>query len=80
MGPTDSDFQQIKIIILISYINISFLHYLYFFKYDLFLLDYDRIHKKQSSTLDIVEYRSKEMWSISYVLFVDIIAPVSLTP
>ena len=81
MGPTDADFQQIRIIILISYINISFLYYLFFFKYDLFLLDYDRIHKKQKfSTLDIVESRSKEMWSISYALFVDIIAPVSLTP
>ena len=52
-----------------------FFYYLYFFKYDLFLLDYDEIHKKQKfSAPDIVESCGKEMWSISYVTCVEIIA------
>ena len=38
------------------------------------------IKKQKFSAIDIVEYRSKEMWSISYVTFVDIKAQVSLTP
>ena len=51
------------------------------FSYDLFLLDYDKIHKKQKfSALDIVESCSKEMWSISYVTCVEKMAQVSLTP
>ena len=38
------------------------------------------MHKKQKfSALDIAESRSNEMWPISYVTFVDIIAQVSLT-
>ena len=46
-----------------------------------FLLDPNKIHKKQKlSAFDIVESQSKEMWSISYVTCVDIIAQVSLTP
>ena len=32
------------------------------------------------SALDIVESLSKEMWSISYIVCIDIIAQVSLTP
>ena len=51
------------------------------FSFDLFLLDYDKIHKKQKfSALDIVESCSKEMWSISYVTCVEKMAQVSLTP
>ena len=39
-----------------------------------------KIHKKQkSSAIDIVEPQSKEMWSVSYVTFIDLIAQVSLT-
>ena len=45
-----------------------------------FLLDYNKIHKKQkSSAFNIVESWSKEMWLVSYVTFIDIIAQVSLT-
>ena len=36
--------------------------------------------KPSISALDFVESWSKEMWSISYVTFVEIIAEVSLTP
>ena len=47
----------------------------------IFFLDYEKMHKKQKfSALAIVEYWSKEMWSNSYVTFVDILAQVSLTP
>ena len=47
----------------------------------IFFSDYEKMHKKQKfSALAIVEYRSKEKWSNSYVTFVDIIAQVSLTP
>ena len=49
----------------------------------LFLLDYNKIHKKQKfSAHDIVESWSKDMWSIliSCVACVDIIAQISLTP
>ena len=43
-------------------------------------LDYNKIHKNQKfSALEIVESRSKEMWSVSYVTCVDIIVQVSLT-
>ena len=68
-GPTDSKFWQIKIIILISQKIFSFFFYsLYFFWYNIFLLDHNKIHKKQKfSALDIVEWRSTEMWSVSFV-------------
>ena len=47
----------------------------------IFLLDYHKIQKKQKfSALDIVECLNKEMWSISYVTFVDIMTQVFLTP
>ena len=46
----------------------------------IFFLDYNKIHKNQKfSALEIVESRSKEMWSVSYVFCVDIIIQVSLT-
>ena len=45
-----------------------------------FLLDYNKIHKKQKfSAFNIVESWSKEMWLVSYVTCIDIIAQVSLT-
>ena len=54
-------------------------YYLYFFFYDLFLLDYNKVYKKQKfGALNILESQSKEMWSVSYVTGVDIIAQVSL--
>ena len=38
------------------------------------------MHKKQKfSAFDIVESQSKEMWSVPYVIYTDIIAQVSLT-
>ena len=38
------------------------------------------MHKKQKfSAFDIVESQSKEMWSVSYVIYTDIVAQVSLT-
>ena len=83
MGQTDTNFWQIKITIkLISHINISFFYYhLCFFQYNLFLLDYNKIHKKQKfGALDVVESQSKEMWFSSYVVSVEIITQVSLTP
>ena len=47
---------------------------------DIFLLDCNKIHKKQKfSANDIVESGSKEIWSVSYVPCVDTIAQVSLT-
>ena len=37
-----------------------------------FLLDYNKIHKKQKfSAFDIVESQSKEMWLVSYVTCID---------
>ena len=59
--------------------------YFFFFKFiilcfDLFLLNYNKIHKKwKFSALDIVELQSKEMWLVSYVTGIDLIAHVSLT-
>ena len=68
------------LLILISYINISFFT-IYISLTLLFLLANNKTHKKQKfSALDIVEYRSKETWSISSVTLVDIITQVSLTP
>ena len=56
-----------------------FFYYLYFFFHDLFLLDYNKVYKKQKfGALNILESQSKEMWSVSYVTGVDIIAQVSL--
>ena len=61
------------------YITLYTFYCLYFFEYDLFLLDYNKIHKKQKfCARDIVESQRKEMWSVSYVTCVDIIAQVSL--
>ena len=38
------------------------------------------MHKKQKfSAFDIVESQSKEMWSVPYVIYTDIVAQVSLT-
>ena len=38
------------------------------------------MHKKQKfSEFDIVESQSKEMWSVPYVIYTDIVAQVSLT-
>ena len=68
------------IIILISYLNLSVFTIYISFKM-IFILDYEKMHKKQKfSALAIVEYLSKEMWSNSYVTFVDITAQASLTP
>ena len=55
---------------------------MYFFQYDLFLLDYHIKYIKKHNALDIVDQQSRStgMWSISYVTCVDIIAKVSLTP
>ena len=80
-GPTDRNFWQIKItIILISHTNFSFFYNWYFFQYDIFLLDHNKIRKnKKFSAFDIVEWPSTEMWSVSYVTCVDIIAQVFLT-
>ena len=64
-----------------TYKYFFFYYYLYFFQYNLFLLDYNGIHKKQKfGALDIVESQSKEMWFSSYVVSVEIITQVSLTP
>ena len=57
------------------YKKFLFIYYLFFFPYDLFLLDYNKIHNKQKlGALDIAESQSKELWSVSYVTCVDIIA------
>ena len=84
MGPTDPNFWQIKIIILISHINIPFLtiyissNMIFFFQ---ITIKYKKIkNKKKISALDIVESQNKKMWSVTYVTCVDIIAQVSLTP
>ena len=46
----------------------------------IFFLDYNKILKKQKFSLSaIVESQSKEMWSVSYVTCIDIVAEVSLT-
>ena len=38
------------------------------------------MHKKQKfREFDIVESQSKEMWSVPYVIYTDIVAQVSLT-
>ena len=72
MGPTDPNFRQIKIIIiLISHINIYF--FTIYNSSNWFFLDYNKIHKKQKfSAFDIVESRSKGMRSVSYVTCMDI--------
>ena len=45
-----------------------------------YLLDYNEIHEKQKfSAFDMVELLSKEMWLVSYVTCIDLIAQVSLT-
>ena len=47
---------------------------LFIFEHDLFLLGYSKIDKKQKfGALGIVESHSKELWSLSYVTYVDII-------
>ena len=67
LGLTDPNFQQIKIIVLISH------KYLFFILF-IFLLNYKKIHKKQKFNVpDIVESQSKEMLLVSYVTCVDII-------
>ena len=64
---------------MICHINIYF-YYSYSFWYDIFLLDCNKIHKKQKfSANDIAESGSKEIWLVSYVPCVDTIAQVSLT-
>ena len=80
-GPTDRNFWQIKItIILISHTNSSFFTNDISSQYDIFLLDHNKIRKnKKFSALDIVERQSTEMWSVSYVTCVDIIVQVFLT-
>ena len=46
----------------------------------IFFLDDIKIHKKQKfNAFYIVESRSKELWSVSYVTCIDIIALVSFT-
>ena len=74
MGPTNPNFWQIKIItILILHTKTYFL--LFIFLLWFFFLDYNKIYKKQKfGTLDIIESQSKEMWLVSYVTCVDIIA------
>ena len=44
-----------------------------------FLLYYNKIHKQKFGALDIVESQSKEIWSVSYVTCVNIVAQVFLT-
>ena len=45
-----------------------------------FFLNYNKIHKTPKfGALDIIETQSKELWSVSYVTCVGIIAQVSLT-
>ena len=45
-----------------------FFEHLYFFQYDRLLLDCNEVYKKQKfSALDIVDSRSNELWSVSYV-------------
>ena len=61
MDPTDPNFWQIQIIILISHINISLL--IIYFSSD---MSCKKVDKKQAfCTLDIVESWSKEMGLIS---------------
>ena len=66
-GTTNPFFQQTKIIIkLIS--HILFFLLLIFFSFDLFLLGYNKIDKKQKlSATDIVESRSNGTWSLLYI-------------
>ena len=61
-----------KSIILISYLNV-------FLLFIILLLDYIKVRKKtqKNSAFDIVESRSKEMWSVSHVTCIDLIAEVS---
>ena len=68
-GLTEPNFWQIKIIIPIS--HTFFLKNFYFFEWDIFLLDHNKIHKK----VNIIEWWKAEMWSISHVTC----AQVSLT-
>ena len=70
-GPTDPNFWQIKIMILISHVNISFSLLCIFLLILSFSLDDNKIHKKQKfSALDIFE--SLSMWSVSCVNCVEI--------
>ena len=63
-GPTVPNFWQIKILTYFTYKHFFF-HYRYFSKYDLFLLDYNKIHKKINCTsLGIVESPNRELWSV----------------
>ena len=63
-GPTNPNFWQIKIIIILIS-NLIIFYYLFFC--DIFL-GYNKIDKKeQFSALDIVESWIKKMWSLSYV-------------
>ena len=44
-----------------------FCYYLLFFKYELFLLSYNKKDKKQKfSALDTIKSQSKEIWSLLY--------------
>ena len=79
-GLTNPSFWHIKIIRFISHANFSFFCNLYFFLYDIFLLDHNKIHKKQKfSVLGITEWQSTGMWLVSFVTCIVIIAQVSLT-
>ena len=79
---TNSDFLQIKVIILlISYTKISFFTIYISFNMVFFLqITLKYIKKKKILAIDIAESRNRGMWSISYVTCIDIIAQVSLTP
>ena len=64
-----------------SYIDFTYKHSfaVYIFS-NIIFLNCNRIHKTQKfSALHVVIWRSKDMWSVSYVTCVDIIAQVSLT-
>ena len=56
--------------------HISIFPFYYLFFLICFLLVYNKINKKISA-FDIAESRSKEMWLVSYLTCVDIIAQAS---
>ena len=59
--------------------KLLFFYNLYFFQHDIFLLDHNKLHQKQKiSAFDIIEWHSTEMWSVSYVTYIDTIPQVSL--
>ena len=64
-GPTDPSFWQIKVMIVISHINI-FLFTIYFSSNMIFffLVVIKQIKKQKFSALHIVESQGKEMWSL----------------